>query len=204
METTQEELATYLSSLSPVLQHILTAEETSMVITDTANHFGLDTEKRDLLSDEVLLTLMGIDSTQNFKNNLMVNLGLTDTVATGIEGIITEKIFNPVQEELSLLSKEQAERTKEEGGMEIISQSTPEATSIPASAVPTHKPMGFGMPQKNMDILSVQEEGAISYQPGVSLKDTLLREDSSKTNTTNPSESAFAKKLSSLDEGGGK
>lgn len=203
MEITYEDFAIYLSALDPALQNILVKEETGMTITDVANSFNLNFEERDLLSDEVLFTLMGMSHPRNFENNLIVNLGIGERTASQITEIIVVKLFDPVQEELFSLYN--APNLKEEDlevseKMDSTSQSEPEEVFMHASAVPVYRPDHFGQARsRNEEIPPVVKTGPVSYQSGVSLKDTLFGAKAGST-VTDPRDSSFAKKLETLGQ----
>jgi hypothetical protein len=169
-------------------------------VTETyAAEQHLTEKQKNTLVDIVESVFLGDVARESFLEKLEEVENLTEDQKHKVVDFFENDLFSSFSDSIQQSYRQRvSEKISEAEPKKII------ATSIPASAVPTHKPMGFGVPQKNMDILSAQEAGAISYQPGVSLKDTLLREDSSKTSTTNPSESTFAKKLSSLDEEEGK
>jgi len=96
----EEVMADRFARLPPSVQNAITSTDVEAHLRELAKTHQLHLDQWDLLENEVMLTLLGLQETSRLKDNIVKEVGVSDDVATVLANDIAEYVFHPIRNEL--------------------------------------------------------------------------------------------------------
>lgn len=102
--------------LPSVIRELFDSEDTVLIVSDVSKKFELTDDEETILFDEIAYTLLGENTLEEFRTNIIENLELKEGKGSSIAAEISSLIFAPVRKFLRskkevYLSVEQKEQT---------------------------------------------------------------------------------------------
>jgi hypothetical protein len=120
-EELEKQIEERIKTLPPVLQDAIASADIEQHMRTLSSQYKLHLDQWDILENEVMMTLIGLQPTQDLAQNIAREVGVDATLAHSIAADISRIVFDPVRKELESL----------------IEQGTQSATTPPVNTVPT-------------------------------------------------------------------
>ncbi len=99
-QSVDQQLAEQFKGLPPVVQNAITSADVQKHLRDLANTHKLHLDQWQLLENEVMLTLLGIQPIENLEQNIKNEVGVPAEDAKALAEDISTIVFEPIREEL--------------------------------------------------------------------------------------------------------
>lgn len=96
----EEVMKERFAKLPPSVQNAITSADVETHLRELAKSHQLHIDQWDLLENEVMLTLLGLQQMSQLKENIATEVGVPDEVAAMLANDISQYIFQPIREEL--------------------------------------------------------------------------------------------------------
>jgi hypothetical protein len=96
----QKKLTERFATLPPVVQNAVTSADVEKHLRELANTHKLHIDQWDALENEVMLTLLGFQRTEDLPGNIAKEIGMKGEAAAALAGEISRIVFEPIREEL--------------------------------------------------------------------------------------------------------
>lgn len=96
----QKKLAERFAELPKVVQNAITSAEVEKHMRELADTHKLHLDQWDLLENEVMLTLLGFQSTDSLPTNIEKEVGVDHATASALAAGISKIVFEPIRTEL--------------------------------------------------------------------------------------------------------
>jgi hypothetical protein len=83
--------------LPSVIRELFDAEDTVLIVSDVSKKFELTDEEETILFNEIAYTLLGENTLEEFRTNVIENLELKESKGSSIAAEISSLIFTPVK-----------------------------------------------------------------------------------------------------------
>jgi len=141
-----KDLAEQFKSLPKVVQDAITSADVQEHMRALAEKHQLHVDQWELLENEVMLTLLGLEPIEKIAENIKNEVGVPQDVAAALAADISKIVFEPIRGELERSlggpdAKEVATTPVEQARAQILSQERPVPVSAatPPIPVPTDK-----------------------------------------------------------------
>ena len=137
---TKKALADQLATLPKVVQEAITSANTTEHLRKLANTQKLHLDQWQVLENEVMLTLLGLQPIDELEANIIKEVGVSNEIAHELTLAISEEIFEPIRQELERELEHPEAQEKEVSAVDAmvttaIAGSNPDAAA--ATATPT-------------------------------------------------------------------
>ncbi len=132
-----------LRSVPKEIRAFLARDEWSNIVQKISQRNNFSAEQKTALENEVIFVLVGMDSRENFKENIRNTTGIQEFLAREIEYEIDENIFKKVESFLSTETEaEPVQKISENKPVipEILTQQKVTAVEIPPANLPMIEP----------------------------------------------------------------
>ena len=96
----EQQLQERFTTLPPALQNAITSADIEKHLRELSTTHQLHIDQWNKLENEVMLTLLGLQHSDELVDNIKNHVGLTTDVAQSLAGDIMKVVFEPVREEL--------------------------------------------------------------------------------------------------------
>ena len=144
-EMTQDELNAKLKErfgqLPKVIQSAITSADIQKQLRTLADTNKLHLDQWQLLENEVMMTLLGFQATEELANNLQSDLDISHEMSVSLAADISRIVFEPIRAELERELEHPDAKAAEVSGMEKMRASELNAAAAPAApTAPTVAP----------------------------------------------------------------
>lgn len=91
------------AQLPPSVQAAITSADVETHLRELAKTHQLHLDQWNLLENEVMLTLLGLQQMSQLKENIVKEVGVSEQVATELANDIAQNVFKPIRDELEKL-----------------------------------------------------------------------------------------------------
>lgn len=137
----KEEIQQALNELPDNIKHTVENFNWSAEILAIARKYGIQIDDVNILKEETMLVIVGLERAVNYKDNLKRKMGISEELAEELVNESNTRIFEELQRRA--FSKEQHEEvadTLKEEGIHLVDEDTPktqaEGTNTPTSSKP--------------------------------------------------------------------
>ena len=134
----EKQIQDHFVQLPKVVRDAITSADIEKHLREIADTYKLHLDQWNLLENQVMLTLMGLQRAENLKANIMKNVGVEDSVAGALSQEISRVVFDPVRSEMERQLEHPDAQAKTETGVE---QMTAQALSAREAAAPAPAPI---------------------------------------------------------------
>lgn len=128
------------SKLPPSVQAAITSAEVETHLRELAKTNQLHLDQWNLLENEVMLTLLGLQESSQLKDNIIKEVGVSEDIATKLATDIAEHVFQPIREELERQLEHPAAQVAQVSDVEAVRtealKDTDPASTTTTEAVP--------------------------------------------------------------------
>lgn len=128
-------MAERFARLPPSVQNAITSTDVEAHLRELAKTHQLHLDQWDLLENEVMLTLLGLQETSQLKENIVKEVGVSDDVATILAGDIAEYVFHPIRDELERQLEHPVAQVSDMDAMRMQQLTNTDAPTVPPAAV---------------------------------------------------------------------
>lgn len=107
-----------LKELPQVVRDAITSVDIKKQLQELANHHKLHLDQWQLLENEVMLTLLGLEEPESLQENIKKQIGLSDEIAASLAADISKIVFEPIRQELERELEHPEAKEKEVSGVE--------------------------------------------------------------------------------------
>ncbi|MBM3260829.1 hypothetical protein FJY93_00225 [Candidatus Kaiserbacteria bacterium] len=125
------------AQLPPSIQAAITSADVETHLRELAKTHQLHLDQWNLLENEVMLTLLGLQQMSQLKDNIMKEVGVSDQVATELANDITQNVFQPIRDELEQLLEHPASQPDTPPSASGAAQASTPASTTPTPTPPT-------------------------------------------------------------------
>ena len=129
----QAKLAERFKALPKSVQDAITSADVEAHLRTLSDTYKLHLDQWAILENEVMLTMLGFQKTQDLAKNIRAELGLEESAATALAGEISNVVFAPIRAELEQVLPEPEGSSSAEGALET--RSIPVGPSAPKPMV---------------------------------------------------------------------
>ena len=173
----QKEMEDRLHRLPKVVQDAILSADVEKRLRTLADSHKLHLDQWQILENEVMFTLLGMQRVEDLEKNITSEVGLDAATAHALAGSISEVVFDPIRQELERQLEHPEEQAKEMTGVETsraeaLQTNAEEATvapSAPAVAAPspiTQSVVPATPPAPLTDIKVTRPSESSAYKPG--------------------------------------
>lgn len=135
-----EILTEQVSSLPKVVQDAILSASVEKRLRDLASTHKLHLDQWQKLENEVMLTLIGMQATEELAKNIEKEVGVAPQVALDLANAIGETIFQPIRQELERELEHPEAKEKKVSDVEQVRAEALEASSVVAPVMSASKP----------------------------------------------------------------
>lgn len=151
MSEAEDTIKKHLESLPSKVQRALASTDIQNPLKEIYEKHGLLLDKASALETETVLIAVGLESGEDFVDNIVKNVGVSEVEATALAKEIDEKIFSQIRKNLKEGKTLDTGEESEDAIMKQIERPTPTGSKYdplhttrptPESAPPTNLPTG--------------------------------------------------------------
>lgn len=152
----EETIKKQVQSLPPKVQRALASTDIQGPLKEIYEKHGLLLDKASALETETVLIAVGLESGEDFVDNIVKNVEVNEVEATAMAKEIDEKIFSQIRKGLQTDTPTDSDEEDENNIRQQIEQPTPTGSkiaplhtptpSVPESKPPTNLPTGKDVP----------------------------------------------------------
>lgn len=140
-----EQLRVRFKELPKIVQDAITSADVAKELRKLADTHKLHIDQWQLLENNVMLTLLGLQETDTFAGELKEDLDITEEQAKSLTSEVSRIVFEPIRDKLAQEIKQKAEAHKNAGSGDVSTQAEAHkksdaiAPTTPPSAPPDGK-----------------------------------------------------------------
>ena len=153
-EDVKKDIHERMAQLPKVVQDAITSADTEKHLRELSELYKLHLDQWQVLQNEVMLTLLAFQESDDLAKNIKDEVGVSDEIATALAADISRIVFEPIREELERQLNHPDAQAKTETGVESMAaqalsdeaQASTEAASVPVVAAPAVAPTPVSAP----------------------------------------------------------
>lgn len=156
--------------LPAVIQNAITSADVESHLRELANRHQLHLDQWNLLENEVMLTLLGMQEMSALKDNIVKTVGVSDEVGKALADDIAQVVFQPIRNELERQLAHPDAHAEQASDVDAVRTATLAQEAAPANAptatpVPTITPATPPAPPP--EVKAVRADPSPAYTPQV-------------------------------------